>query len=46
MAEVFYRLSYRLRKVIKAPPLIKIPETDAIFVNFKKTLASLAASVF
>lgn len=36
MAEVLNRLGYRLRKVLKAKPQKKIPETDAIFVNLKK----------
>lgn len=36
MAEVLNRLGYRLRKVIKAKPQKKIPETDAIFANLKK----------
>ncbi len=36
MAEVLNRLGYRLRKVIKAKPQKKIPETDAIFANVKK----------
>lgn len=36
MAEVLKRLGYRLRKVIKAKPQKKIPETDAIFANVKK----------
>ncbi len=36
MAEVLNRLGYRLRKVIKAKPQKKIPETDAIFANRKK----------
>src|SRR5215510_8111079 len=36
MAEVLNRLGYRLRKVLKAKPQKKIPETDAIFTNLKK----------
>jgi hypothetical protein len=36
MAEVLNRLGYRLRKVIKAKPQKKIPETEAIFANLKK----------
>ena len=36
MAEVLTRMGYRLRKVIKAKPQKKIPETDAIFANLKK----------
>ena len=36
MAEVLNRMGYRLRKVIKAKPQKKIPETDAIFANLKK----------
>ena len=31
MAEVLNRMGYRLRKVLKAKPQKKIPETDAIF---------------
>jgi len=37
MAEVLNRMGYRLRKVIKAKPQKKIPETDAIFANLKKS---------
>lgn len=33
MAMILNRLGYRLRKVVKAKPLKKIPETDAIFEN-------------
>jgi hypothetical protein len=29
-------MGYRLRKVIKAKPQKKIPETEAIFANLKK----------
>jgi hypothetical protein len=36
MAEVLNRMGYRLRKVLKAKPQKKIPETDAIFANIKK----------
>jgi hypothetical protein len=36
MAEVLNRMGYRLRKVIKAKPQKKIPETEAIFANLKK----------
>ena len=36
MAEVLNRNGYRLRKVVKAKPQKKIPETDAIFDNIKK----------
>jgi hypothetical protein len=36
MAEVLNRMGYRLRKVVKAKPQKKIPETDAIFANLKK----------
>ena len=36
LAEVLNRMGYRLRKVIKAKPQKKIPETDAIFANIKK----------
>ncbi len=35
-AEVLNRMGYRLRKVLKAKPQKKIPETDAIFANVKK----------
>jgi hypothetical protein len=38
MAEVLNRLGYRLRKVVKAKPLKKIKETDAIFDNIKKKM--------
>ena len=40
MAEVLNRLGFRLRKVVKAKPQKKIPETDAIFDNVKKRCAS------
>ncbi|WP_430230582.1 ISAzo13-like element transposase-related protein [Nitrosomonas communis] len=33
MAQVLNRNSYRLRKVVKAKPQKKLPETDAIFAN-------------
>jgi Rhodopirellula transposase DDE domain len=36
MAQVLNRLGYRLRKVIKAKPQRKVPETDAIFENIKQ----------
>jgi Rhodopirellula transposase DDE domain len=36
MAEVLNRMGFRLRKVVKAQPQKKIPETDAIFDNIKK----------
>lgn len=36
MAEILNRLGYRLRKIVKAKPLKKIKETDAIFDNIKK----------
>jgi hypothetical protein len=36
MSEILNRLGYRLRKVVKAKPLKKIEETDAIFENIKK----------
>ena len=36
MAEVLNRMGYRLRKVLKAKPQKKIPETDALFANLKK----------
>ena len=36
MAEVLNRMGYRLRKVLKAKPQKKIPETDAIFANLKE----------
>ena len=36
MAEVLNRNGYRLRNVLKAKPLKKIPETDAIFINIKE----------
>lgn len=40
MAEVLNRLGYRLRKVVKAKPQKKLPETDAIFDNIKKKTRS------
>jgi hypothetical protein len=40
MAAVLNRLGFRLRKVIKAKPLKKIPETDAFSTTFKKRRAS------
>ena len=36
MSMILNRLGYRLRKVVKAKPLKKIRETDAIFENVKK----------
>ena len=36
MAAVLNRLGFRLRKVVKAKPQKKLPETDAIFDNIKK----------
>lgn len=36
MAEVLKRMGFRLRKVVKAKPQKKIPETDAIFANIEK----------
>src|SRR5439155_4543426 len=36
MATVLNRLGFRLRKVVKAKPQKKMPETDAIFDNIKK----------
>jgi len=36
MAEILNRMGYRLRKVVKAKPPKKIPETDAIFENLKE----------
>jgi hypothetical protein len=42
MARVLNRLGYRLRKVIKAKPLKKIKETDAIFDNIKAKDNALA----
>lgn len=38
MAEVLNRLGFRLRKVVKAKPQKKIPETDTIFDNVKKEM--------
>jgi len=38
MSEILNRLGYRLRKVVKAKPLKKIKETDAIFENIKKRI--------
>lgn len=35
MAQILNRNGYRLRKVLKAKPLKKIPQTDAIFDNVK-----------
>jgi hypothetical protein len=36
MAKILKRLGYRLRRVLKAKPLKKIPQTDAIFGNVKE----------
>ncbi len=36
LSMILNRLGYRLRKVVKAKPLKKIKETDAIFENVKK----------
>ena len=36
MAEILNRMGYRLRKVVKAKPQKKIPETDAIFDNLQQ----------
>lgn len=44
MAEILNRLGYRLRKVVKAKPQKKLPETDAIFENVKKKDAAASAS--
>jgi hypothetical protein len=38
---VLNRNGYRLRKVVKAKPQKKIPETNAIFENIKKKMGSL-----
>ncbi len=38
MSMILNRLGYRLRKVVKAKPLKKIGETDAIFENVKKKI--------
>jgi hypothetical protein len=40
MAEVLNRNGYRLRKVVKAKPQKKLPETNAIFDNIKKKMGS------
>jgi len=36
MAKILHRLGYRRRRVVKAKPQKKIPETDAIFGNVKE----------
>ncbi len=36
MADILNRMGYRLRKVVKAEPQKKVPETDAIFNNIKE----------
>ncbi len=41
MSMILNRLGYRLRKVVKAKPLKKIKETDAIFNNIKKKIKRL-----
>jgi len=38
MTEVLNRMGFRLRKVVKAKPQKKIPETDAIFDNIKNKM--------
>ena len=35
MNEILKRMGYKLRKVLKAKPLKKVPETDKIFENIK-----------
>lgn len=35
MAEILNRMGYRLRKIVKAKPKKKLPETNAIFDNIK-----------
>lgn len=40
MADILNRNGYRLRKVLKAKPLKKIEQTDAIFDNIKKKTES------
>ena len=35
MSEILNRMGFRLRKVLKAKPLKKVPETDQIFSNIK-----------
>jgi hypothetical protein len=44
MAEILNRNGYRLRAVVKAKPLKKIPETDAIFANIKKKTGNRRAT--
>jgi hypothetical protein len=39
MAEVLNRMGFRLRKVVKAKPQKKLPETHAIFDNIKKKMS-------
>jgi Rhodopirellula transposase. len=39
MAEVLNRMGFRLRKVVKAKPQKKLPETNAIFDNIKKKMS-------
>jgi hypothetical protein len=38
MAAVLNRMGFRLRKVVKAKPLKKLAETDAIFANIEKKI--------
>jgi hypothetical protein len=44
MAEILNRMGYRLRKVVKAKPQKKIPETDAIFENIQQKDGSASES--
>jgi hypothetical protein len=46
MAEVLNRNGYRLRKVLKAKPQKKIPETGAIFINKGQRWKSLSGRAF
>lgn len=41
MADILNRMGYRLRKVVKAKPQKKVPETDAIFNNIKEKNAEV-----
>ena len=43
MAEILNRNGYRLRKVVKAKPQKKLPETNAIFSNIKDKDGALLA---
>jgi Rhodopirellula transposase DDE domain len=45
MVDILDRLGYRLRKVVKAKPLKKIAETDAIFENVKKKIKNPKSQV-